>query len=140
MYQTILVPVDISEPALTRLVIPYVEDYARSSNARFHFLSVIPSVPYYLAYSSKLPGEEELKNQVLSRLNEDIKQFNIPANRTETHVMYGPPKDQVLKLAETLQADLIIIASHHPDITTYLLGSNAAAIVRLAECPVLVIR
>ncbi len=35
---------------------------------------------------------------------------------------------------------MIIIASHRPDITTYLLGSNAAAVVRHAECSVLVWR
>ncbi|WP_179655998.1 universal stress protein, partial [Salmonella enterica] len=37
-------------------------------------------------------------------------------------------------------ADMVIIASHRPDITTYLLGSNAAAVVRHAECSVLVVR
>ncbi|HDR2322894.1 TPA: universal stress protein, partial [Enterobacter roggenkampii] len=31
-------------------------------------------------------------------------------------------------------------ASHKPDISTYLLGSNAAAVVRHAKCPVLVVR
>ena len=37
-------------------------------------------------------------------------------------------------------AELVIIASHRPDITTYLLGSNAAAVVRHADCSVLVVR
>lgn len=58
----------------------------------------------------------------------------------QTHAVTGTPKDQILKLADTIQADLIIIASHRPDMTTYLLGSNAAAVVRHAKCPVLVVR
>jgi universal stress protein F len=56
------------------------------------------------------------------------------------HVKEGSPKDNILELAKTLPADLVIIASHRPDITTYLLGSNAAAVVRHADCSVLVVR
>ena len=50
------------------------------------------------------------------------------------------PKDRILELAKKIPAHMIIIASHRPDITTYLLGSNAAAVVRHAECSVLVVR
>ncbi|MGQ7113147.1 universal stress protein, partial [Escherichia sp. TWPC-MK] len=45
-----------------------------------------------------------------------------------------------LEMAKKIPAHMIIIASHRPDITTYLLGSNAAAVVRHAECSVLVVR
>ncbi|ENT3205198.1 universal stress protein, partial [Salmonella enterica] len=48
--------------------------------------------------------------------------------------------DNILEMAKKLPADMVIIASHRPDITTYLLGSNAAAVVRHAECSVLVVR
>jgi universal stress protein F len=73
-------------------------------------------------------------------LNEIVTQFNLPADRIQTHAISGTPKDQILKLAESINADLIIIASHRPDISTYLLGSNAAVVVRHAKCPVLVVR
>ncbi|MBP8076814.1 MAG: universal stress protein, partial [Escherichia sp.] len=56
------------------------------------------------------------------------------------HVEEGSPKDRILELAKKIPAHMIIIASHRPDITTYLLGSNAAAVVRHAECSVLVVR
>ncbi|HCP2705570.1 TPA: universal stress protein, partial [Escherichia coli] len=52
----------------------------------------------------------------------------------------GSPKDRILEMAKKIPAHMIIIASHRPDITTYLLGSNAAAVVRHAECSVLVVR
>ncbi|VEB94606.1 universal stress protein F [Citrobacter koseri] len=75
-----------------------------------------------------------------SKLEEIVKQFNIPEGRSQSHVVYGPPKDQILKLADAVEADLIIIASHQPGFSTYLLGSTAAAVVRHANCPVLVVR
>ena len=37
-------------------------------------------------------------------------------------------------------ADLIVIGSHRPAMSTYLLGSNAKTIVRHAKCSVLVLR
>ena len=37
-------------------------------------------------------------------------------------------------------ADAIVIASHRPDLSDYLLGSTAARVVRHAQCTVLVLR
>ncbi|MGS3083311.1 universal stress protein, partial [Escherichia coli] len=44
------------------------------------------------------------------------------------------------EMVKKIPAHMIIIASHRPDITIYLRGSNAAAGVRHAECSVLVVR
>ena len=144
MYNTILVPIDISEDDLTHMVIPYVQAHTALNTAKVHFLTVIPSQPYYsslgLAYSVEMPKMKEFQHAALSKLDEIVKQFKIPADKIPTHAVTGSPKDQILKLAEMVSADLIIIASHKPDISTYLLGSNAAAVVRHAKCPVLVVR
>jgi len=144
MYNSILVPLDISEDDLTNMVIPYVQEHTALNTAKVHFLTVIPSLPYYsslgLAYSAEMPKMEEFQNAALSKLDKIVKQFKIPPEKIQTHVVTGSPKDQILKLAESISADLIIIASHKPDISTYLLGSNAAAVVRHAKCPVLVVR
>ncbi|HIH4464532.1 TPA: universal stress protein, partial [Salmonella enterica] len=75
-----------------------------------------------------------------SQLEAIIKKFNLPVDRVQAHVAEGSPKDKILEMAKKLPADMVIIASHRPDITTYLLGSNAAAVVRHAECSVLVVR
>lgn len=142
MYRSILVPIDISEADLTRHVVPQVQAHAKT--AKVHFLAVIPTVPFYaslgLAYSTEFPDRSGLQAKASEKLEEIIKQFNIPAGRTQTHVVYGPPKDQILKMAEAVDAELIVIASHKPGFSTYLLGSTAAAVVRHAKCPVLVVR
>lgn len=117
---------------------------AHAKTAKVHFLAVIPTVPFYaslgLAYSTEFPDRSGLQAKASEKLEEIIKQFNIPAGRSQTHVVYGPPKDQILKLAEAVDAELIVIASHKPGFSTYLLGSTAAAVVRHAKCPVLVVR
>jgi universal stress protein F len=144
MYKSILVPIDVSEDELTRQVIPFVQAHAAMNIAKVHFLTVIPSFPYYstlgLAYSAEIPEPKELQLKAAEKLNDIVKLFNLPEQKVQVHVVSGSPKDRILGLAEAIEADLIIIASHRPDISTYLLGSNAAAVVRHAKCPVLVVR
>lgn len=138
------VPIDISDSELTQRVISHVEEEAKIDDAEVHFLTVIPSLPYYaslgLAYSAELPAMDDLKAEAKSQLEEIIKKFKLPTDRVHVHVEEGSPKDRILELAKKIPAHMIIIASHRPDITTYLLGSNAAAVVRHAECSVLVVR
>lgn len=47
MNRMILVPIDISDTELTDRVIKHVEAEARIDDAEVHFLTVIPSLPYY---------------------------------------------------------------------------------------------
>jgi universal stress protein F len=47
---------------------------------------------------------------------------------------------EILKAAQTIQADLIVMGSHHPELKDYLLGPNAAKVVRHADCSVMVVR
>ena len=65
MNRTILVPIDISDSELTQRVISHVEAEAKIDDAEVHFLTVIPSLPYYaslgLAYSAELPAMDDLK-------------------------------------------------------------------------------
>ena len=46
----------------------------------------------------------------------------------------------ILHLAEQLEADLIVLASHRPEMRDWLIGANAARVVRHARCSVLVVR
>ncbi|BCG07586.1 MULTISPECIES: universal stress protein UspF [Buttiauxella] len=144
MSKKILVPIDISEMELTKQVIPHVENYAKLDDATIHFLAVIPDYTYFasygLGYASIAPDAREREAAALETLSDIIAKFKIPDDRIEKHVLSGTPKDHILGLAEDIDADVIILASHRPSMSTYLLGSNAAAVVRHARCSVLVVR
>ena len=64
----------------------------------------------------------------------------LPKARVSSVVTLGGVYHDVLKEADEIGADLIVVGSHRPTMATYLLGSNAASIVRHAKCSVLVIR
>ncbi len=48
--------------------------------------------------------------------------------------------EKILKAVEETGCDLIVMASHRPALKDYLLGPNAARVVRHANCSVLVVR
>ena len=47
---------------------------------------------------------------------------------------------ELLQEASDWNADLVVVGSHRPVMSDYLLGSNAKTIVRHAQCSVLVVR
>ena len=57
-----------------------------------------------------------------------------------TGVAFGTVYEEILRAAERIGADLIVMGSHRPELKDYLLGSNAANVVRHARCSVLVVR
>ncbi|MBK6518048.1 MAG: universal stress protein [Polyangiaceae bacterium] len=57
------------------------------------------------------------------------------------HVDTGDPADKIVALAAKLNADLVILGTHgRTGLKRLLIGSVAEKVVRLAGCPVLVVR
>jgi threonine synthase len=66
---------------------------------------------------------------------------NVPGEIEVAHsVGHGTIYKEILATAERIGADLIVMASHRPAQSDYLLGPNAARVVRHATCSVLVVR
>lgn len=56
-------------------------------------------------------------------------------------VRFGDPGHEIARYAEEVEAGLIVVASHGKSgLTRLLIGSVADRVVRLAHCPVLVLR
>jgi nucleotide-binding universal stress UspA family protein len=61
--------------------------------------------------------------------------------RKSALVVRGQPADEIARVAERNQADLIVIATHgHTGWRRFLFGSVAEKVVRVAPCPVLTIQ
>lgn len=59
----------------------------------------------------------------------------------ETKVLLGDPGHEIAKWAEQQQAELIVMPSHgRTGLKRLMIGSVAERVVRLAHCPVLVLR
>lgn len=61
--------------------------------------------------------------------------------RCVVHAAQGSPAEQITQLAAELDADMIVVGTHgRKGISRLLLGSVAEGVLRLAHCPVLVVR
>ncbi|MDX2052420.1 MAG: universal stress protein [Polyangiaceae bacterium] len=61
--------------------------------------------------------------------------------RVVTHVALGAPAEQLAQLASDLESDMLVVGTHgRRGVERLLLGSVAEGVVRMASCPVLVVR
>jgi len=103
-------------------------------------IHVLPAIPLNLDELLPPQVSADRENAALTALLEIAKKANVPMENFSHTVRTGAASDEVLAEAKYWGADLIIVGSHNPSITTYLLGSNADKIVHHANCSVLVVR
>lgn len=142
MYNTILMPVDVFEMELSDKAISHAEFLAQNDGI-IHLLHVLPqsSAMLFRGFAADLRRfEEHLSREAQEKLDSMVAHFSLPQPRIKTMIRFGNTRDEVNKAAEELRADVIVIGSKNPSITTHLLGSNAASVIRYATVPVFVIR
>jgi nucleotide-binding universal stress UspA family protein len=140
MFKSILVPVDIAEVDVAKPGFDEAVELAKLSGAALRLIHVRSPVPY--AMNEYIPAEyyDSDEKSVLKALDDLAAKLDLPKGRVTVVSPFGSVYDEVLKEAARMKADLIVVGSHRPNWSTYLIGSNAANIVRHAECSVLVMR
>ncbi len=135
--RSVVVPVDFSEQSLKTvdLALGLVED-----TSHVHVVHVLPVVSYmepgvvWTAVDDQARvhhAEQALKERLAEPRYEKVK----------LHVAIGDPGQAITELASELKADLIVLPSHgRTGLKRLLIGSVAERVVRLAHCPVLVLR
>lgn len=138
MYKHVLVPIDLAHTenagTMIKAAITLVDD--DGDITLVHVMPEIPAIvathlPEGAADDAKAHAEEELKT---------IARQHSAAMTIQTLVRIGNPHYGILEAADENHSDLIVIASHQPALSDYLLGSVAAKVVRHARCSVHVIR
>ena len=141
MFDKILVPVDLNQKSSWEKALPVAISMAQQNNAELVVMSVVPNYGSSLVgsffppdYSEKVlqDAEAELAKLVASEVPADIE--------TSSHVIFGTIYKRILKTADAVGASLIVLASHRPEMQDYLLGPNAARVVRHATQSVFVVR
>jgi nucleotide-binding universal stress UspA family protein len=56
------------------------------------------------------------------------------------HVAHGTIYEEIIAVADRLDVDVIVMSSHRPELKDYLIGPNAARVVRHARQSVFVVR
>jgi universal stress protein F len=136
MYQKIIVAIDLAQVEKCQALIKRAEKLI-AADGEMILVNVVEELPNYLAL--------DVSVDILQRSQDEAKeQMNVLLKATPRAdrmiIRNGPPAREILDLAETINADLIMIASHRPDVTNYFIGATADRVVRHAKCSVLVER
>ena len=140
MTKNILVAVDLEDEVLMGRILQAAGELAGLQDAEVTLVHIAPNLPSDVR--AHLPEDFEVKTteDVAGELSKLMSQLNLPSERVHVTVRVGNPYRKIVEEAEKMGADLIVIGCHRPDVSDFLLGSNAARVVRHAGCSVYVVR
>ncbi len=140
MFKKILAAVDVDDNEKADRILRAAADIANIYTARLHVLSVIGAVQAVV--SQHLPeGYEKMAMQKTERdLTSLTTNVDLNQGKVTSSARFGDIYREILAQAEKSAVDLIIIGSNKPQATDFLLGTNAARVVRHSSCSVFVVR
>ncbi len=143
MTKTILCAVDINRPKEEAGVLLQAAKLAKMEGAQLDVISVLPDFGASVVGAYFQDHDVQPAKDKAASLLEDLCVNTLGADRNAKvrHITaVGSVYKEVLHTAEINKADLIVIGAHDPDLKDYLLGPNAARIVRHCNCSVFVVR
>jgi nucleotide-binding universal stress UspA family protein len=141
MYKDILFPVDLNHESSWKKALPTAVEYCRAFGARLHVVTVLPDfgMPIVANY---FPADFEAKAREGAKrhLHEFVSQ-HVPDDIGVQHIVAeGAAYKEILRVAEEVGVDLILMASHNPSIKDHLLGPTSERVVRHFPHSVLIVR
>lgn len=140
MFQTIVAPIDLAHEGAARTCLRAAKHLMEKHDASLHLLSIVEDVPAIIGTQLPAGFSDDALAEAKARLIAFAEGEGLGGGRVAYFAESGHVSQQIVAHAETYGADLIIIASHEPVFSDYLLGSNASRVVRYAHCSVLVLR
>ena len=134
MYQTILVPVDLSNQEQGCKALEIARQIG-DEQSRVIALYVASELRHFI--TGQLPEGVVENNLAIAR--QELVERAKPMG-AEAEIRSGHPPTVILETAKEVGADIIVVGSNRPGLQHFLLGSTAASLVRHAECAVLVDR
>ena len=135
MFNHIVVPVEIGEAKAYENAVKAASTLL-SGAGKVTLLHAIEPIPTYV--TTYIPPEipTESRQEALKRLKEMANELDIE----NTELVSGSAGRTIVDWADRNTADCIVITSHKPEFSDFILGSTAAWVVRHAKSNVLVLR
>jgi len=140
MFNSILVPIDLSDAELAKPAIATAATLSQTWGGTVRLLNVLPMTPVMLAEYVPVDFDTQQRQASEEALGIVARESGIDTTRISRVVRQGGIYHEILEEALAVKADLIVMTSHRPAMRTYFLGSNAGHVVRYAKCSVLVVR
>ncbi|MBB4104895.1 universal stress protein [Allorhizobium borbori] len=136
MYKKIIVPVDVGALEKGEKILAKATALL-DAGGEIVLLNILEDMPGYLAIDLPVDLMENALNENKAKLVQIKEKLGVAA---KVEIRSGAPAREILAAAQEHAADLIIVASHTPDISNYFIGATADRVVRHAKCSVLIDR
>jgi nucleotide-binding universal stress UspA family protein len=139
MFNKILLAYDGSDGA--KLAFEKAAEIAQLTSADFHILAV-GRIPEYAETVSEVEEAKEQASNFYSKImDEAIRHLSQRGLAANSHIEFGKPGDVILRMAEDLKADLVVLGTNlHSALRRRFLGATVDKVVDHAHCSVLVIK
>ncbi|PIE11796.1 MAG: universal stress protein [Rhodobacterales bacterium] len=140
---TVLCAVDISNKHRDDKVLKQAAQLATLENAQLDVITVVPDfgmtmVGMFFEEGHQKKALVEAKSRLKALVTEVL---GAEADTKIRHIVTtGNAYEEILKVAKKDGAYLIVIGAHKDSVSDYLLGPNAARVVRHSNCSVYVVR
>jgi len=140
LFRKVLASVDLGDPVSSVRVINASMELIADDDT-LHVVCVVPDFGVGVVGSFFPAGHEE---QAIKSATDALHEFtakHVPDGVKVQHIIrHGNVYEEILEAADEASADIIVIGSDRPKLQDYLLGPNAARVVRHAPQSVLVAR
>ncbi|WEX08363.1 universal stress protein [Chelativorans sp. AA-79] len=141
MYKDILLSIDLGNEESEMRAVETAVEYARAFRSRLHVMTVVPDYGMSIVGGFFPKGHEQ---KALDHANQALHDFttkHVPTDIKHRHIVgHGSIYREILRYAGLVKADLIVLSAKRPGPEDYLIGPNAARVVRHAMISVLVVR
>ncbi len=139
MYTNVLVPIDLSHAERFPGMFESARSLAEDRKAQITLLHVFAEVPGYVVAQIPPQYHESYAKDAEKSLKDLVSKYDLKGD-VKVLVKDGHVANTILQTAKETGADLIVVGSHKPGPSDYLIGSVAGRIVRHASCSVVVVR
>lgn len=138
MYKKVLFATDFDDVGISAA--HKAKKISDENNAELILVHVVEPIPAYAypGFAGFAEVEVSIREQAEKELNALAERLGV--EQKNRLIEFGSTKNEVLRVAQEHNVDLIVTGSHGKHGLALLLGSTANAILHSAECDVLIVR
>ena len=141
MYNKVLLTVDLSDEESWTKAAPTAVEMCEVFGAELHVMTVVPDMGF-----ATVPAffPDNYESEMVAGIASDLEKLVVeilPDNlMPKLRVGSGSIYKEIIRIADENDIDLIVMSSHRPEMGDYLIGPNAARVMRHAKQSVFVVR
>ena len=140
MFKSVLVPIDVAHQSSWQFALPQAAEIAAAGGGKLIVMTVVRDIAAMFEGVHLQFQLEQMMAEAKTKLAKIVGAHAFKGVVVEQDVRFGSIGREIVECAGERGVDLVVMASHRPEMKDYLIGPNAAHVAQNASCSVLVLR